>query len=73
MAKTNRLANSFYPQTIWALEWRSISVQEASLQSLVRIQAVSHLAVIESPIEHRCTSLRLIDSLCSPISHVQPF
>ena len=44
-----------YPQ-MWAPEWCSdlrhcISVQEASLQSLVQIQAVSHPAVIGSPIE----------------------
>ena len=45
----------------WAPEWRSslrhcISVQEASLQSLVRIQAVSHPAVIGSPIGRRTGS-----------------
>ena len=42
----------------WAPEWRSglrhrISVQEASLPSLVRNQAVSHLAEIGSPIGWR--------------------
>jgi hypothetical protein len=42
----------------WAPEWRSglrhcISVQEASLQSLVQIQAASHPAVIGSPIGRR--------------------
>ena len=44
--------------SFWAPEWHRglrhcISVKEASLHSLIRIQAVSHPAVIGSPIGRR--------------------